>query len=136
MKRHLSEFLHRGLIACCGGPIVLAIIYACQAGSPLSALTASKQILTITLLAFIAGGITVVYQIERLALFPALLIHGVVLYLDYLLVYLFNGWLAAGVRPLMIFTACFIAGYAVIWLLIYLGIQRKTKKLNDALSSQ
>ena len=137
MKQYILQFLHRGLLACGGGPMVLALIYAIVGASgtadPLSATEAAKAIVTITALAFIAGGITTIYQIERLALFPALVIHGAVLYAAYLAVYLTNGWLAAGKTSLLIFTVCFLIGYAIIWLCIYLITRHKTAKLNRTL---
>ena len=121
-------------MACWGGPVILAIIYgileACGVLDVLTPLEVTKGILTVTLMAFIAAGVTVVYQIESLPLFPAVLIHGIALYLDYLMIYLVNGWIAAGVGPLLIFTGIFAAGYAVIWLFIYCMIRQDTQKLN------
>ena len=111
MKKYVKEFLLRGLTACAGGPVVLAIIYgilgACGAVETVATLEVCKGILTITLMAFLAAGVTVVYQIEELPLFPAILIHGIVLYLDYLLIYLVNGWIAKGSAPLAVFTLVF-----------------------------
>lgn len=137
MKQHIAEFMRRGMMACFGGPVILAVIYAIQGATgtaeTLTYATACKEILTITALAFIAGSITAIYRIERLPLFPALVIHGAVLYFDYLIIYLVNGWLASGLMPFLIFSVCFIAGYAVIWLCIYLSIRHKTNKLNEAL---
>lgn len=92
-------------------------------------------ILTVTLMAFIAAGITVIYQIERLPLFPATLIHGTVLYADYILIYLFNGWLKQQLIPILIFTAIFIAGYAFIWLIIYCVHKKAAEGLNRKLRS-
>ena len=92
-----------------------------------------KGILTITLMAFLAAGVTMVYQIEELPLFPAVLIHGIVLYLDYLMIYLTNGWIAQGLMPLLIFTGVFVAGYAVTWLIIYAVIRRDTRSVSRRL---
>ena len=132
MKSFIKEFCKRGLMFCAGGPVILAIIYGLSDGA--IALQASKvciEILTVTAMAFIAAGISAVYLIETLPLIWAILLHGVVLYADYLGVYLLNGWLK--LSTIAIFTAIFIAGYALIWLMIYLSIRNKTKQLNQKL---
>lgn len=137
MKKYMKEFLTRGLFSCAGGPVILAIIYgilgACGVIETLNPAEVCKGILTIALMAFLAGGVSVVYQIEELPLFPAVLIHGIVLYLDYLLIYLVNGWIPGGTKPLLIFTGIFVAGYAVIWLIIYAIIRRDAQKINRRL---
>ena len=81
-------------------------------------------------MAFIAGGVTAVYQMEELPLFLAILIHGIALYLDYLMLYLVNGWIAEGVKPLLIFTGIFILGYAIIWAIIYAIIRKDARNIN------
>jgi len=139
MKKYVCEFCKRGLVAMGCGPIILAIIYAILGLSgvaqSIDIYEAALAIVSISALAFIAAGITVVYQIERLPLFYAILLHGLVLYADYALIYLLNGWLADGTLPFLIFTACFIAGYALVWLIIYLCIRKKTDELNHKLQS-
>ena len=74
-----------------------------------------------------------IYQIERLPLMPAILIHGSVLYISYLAAYLFNGWLEWGTAPILIFTGIFVLGYLVIWAVIYSIIKRNTNKINQLL---
>ena len=68
-------------------------------------------ILMLPVLAFIAGGMNVLYQIERLPLMLAILIHGGVLYASYLAMYLVNGWLQWGETPILAFTMIFVFGY-------------------------
>lgn len=139
MKKYMKEFLTRGLFSCAGGPVILAIIYgilgACGVIETLTPAEVCKGILTIALMAFLAGGVSVVYQIEELPLFPAVLIHGIVLYLDYLMIYLVNGWIPGGTKPLLIFTGVFVAGYAIIWLVIYTIIRSNTQKINRQLGA-
>ena len=72
-------------------------------------------ILTITLLAFIAAGMTAIYQMEQLPLPIMILLHGGALYIAYILTYLLNGWLQKSIVPILIFTGIFVAGYALIW---------------------
>jgi uncharacterized membrane-anchored protein len=87
-----------------------------------------------TLLAFIVAGITVVHTVDKLSTFLAALIQGVVLYIDYILLYLFNGWLQSSLKPIMIFTICFVLGYLIIWAIVFVVTRKCTKKLNESLS--
>lgn len=134
MRKIVLEFLHRGLIACGFGPIILAIIHLIlQKNGVLHTLTVNQVcigIFSITALAFIAGGMNVVYQIERLPLMVAILIHGAVLYFAYLVTYLLNDWLEEGMMPLLIFTVIFVVGYLVIWAIIYAIIKGRTERIN------
>ncbi len=137
MKKHVSDFVQRGLMVAAGGPVILAIIYgtlgAVGVVDSLTPAEVCKGILTITLMAFIAAGITVVYTIESLPLISAILLHGGVLYLDYLMIYLVNDWLARDWMAFGIFTAIFVVGFAAIWLFIYFYTKAKTDKLNQKL---
>lgn len=138
--KHALEFLKRGLMAASGGPVILAIVYGCLgAAGEVTGLTPWEVcvgILTVTLMAFVAGGITMIYQVEQLPLLSAILIHGGVLYLDYLMMYLLNGWIPRDVNGIGIFTAVFVVGYAVTWLGIYLSIRRKTERINRRLPKE
>lgn len=140
MKKHISEFLKRGLMAAAGGPVVLAIVYGILgAAGVIHSLTPGEVcmgILTVTVMAFIAAGITTVYTVESLPLMSAILIHAGVLYLDYLIMYLLNSWIPRDLTGIGIFTGIFAAGYAVIWLCIYLVIKGKTDKLNRRLQAE
>lgn len=140
MKKYLSAFLKRGLLAAAGGPIVLAVVYGILgAAGVIESLTPGEfcmGILSVTLMAFIASGITAVYSVERLPLLSAILIHAGALYLDYILIYLLNGWLKSQAVPILIFTAVFVLGYAVIWFFIYLSIRAKTDRINRKLRGE
>lgn len=137
MKKFWKEFLLRGLICASGGPVVLAIIYgilgATGAVESFSPNEVCMGILTITLLAFIAAGMTAIYQMEQLPLPIMILLHGGALYIAYILTYLLNGWLASQLTPVLIFTGIFVAGYALIWLIIYCVEKAKAEKLNKLL---
>lgn len=138
MKKHILNFIKRGLMASVGGPIVLGIIYTvlgrCGVIQSLTPDEVTLGILTSALLAFISAGSSILYEIERLSIVPAALLQGVILYLDYILIYLLNGWLQSQLHILAIFTGCFIAGYTVIWLIIYLSILASTRRLNRKLN--
>lgn len=137
MKKYVKEFLHRGLLCCAGGPVVLAIIYAIigriDAMASLTPGEAAMGILSITLMAFIAAGITCVYTVEQLPLPMAIATHAVVLYLDYLLMYLLNDWLPRNGHAIGIFSAVFFGGFALVWIFIYFFTKNQTTKLNQKL---
>ena len=140
MKRFVLEFLRRGAIASGIGPIVWAIIYMIlQQVAEVETLTVNQVcigIVSLTALAFLAGGMNALYQIERLPLLMAILIHGSVLYVSYLGTYLINDWLDFGVIPIIVFSAIFVVGYIVIWAIIYSIIKRNTAKLNEMLQQK
>ncbi len=140
MKRFISDFLHRGSIAAGIGPIVLAIVYLILRQSAsvevLSVTQVAVGIFSMTALAFIAGGLNALYQIERLPILLAILIHGAGLYVGYLVTYLLNDWLDSGLIPIIIFSAIFVVGYIIIWVIIYSIIRRNTASINRAIEEQ
>ena len=137
MKKTVSGFVRRGLVACGFGPMVLAVFYLVLQGRGVIEMLTVEEVCTgifsLTALAFIAGGMNVVYQIERLPVMVAILIHGGVLYVSYLVTYLVNGWLEEGTIPLLVFTVIFVVGYLAIWAIIYSVIRRRTARLNEML---
>ena len=140
MKKFVLEFLRRGFIAAGIGPIVLAIVYLIlQHSADINTLTVNEVcigIFSLTTLAFIAGGMNAIYQVDRLPIMMAILIHGSVLYIGYLGTYLLNNWLDFGIIPIIVFTAIFAVGYIVIWAIIYSIIKRNTAKLNEMLKKK
>ena len=140
MKELMKDFIRRGLIACGFGPLVLAVIYLIiQNIHGITAISITEVclgIITSAILAFIAGGINAIYQVERLSLMIAILIHGIVLYGAYLSVYLVNGWLQQSINPILVFSVIFILGYMIIWAVIYLIIRKRTNKINKILQTK
>lgn len=140
MRKIILEFLRRGFAACCLGPMVLAVLYLIlQRNGVIEMLTVNEVcvgIFSLSALAFLAGGMNVIYQVERLPLMAAILIHGGVLYVSYLLTYLVNGWLEWGITPILVFSAIFVLGYLVIWGIIYSITKQKTDKLNEGLKKK
>lgn len=140
MKKIVLEFFNRGLVACGFGPMVLAVIYLIlQRAGAIQSLSVNQVctgIFSLTGLAFIVGGMNVIYQFERLPLMLAILIHGVVLYFSYLGTYLINDWLDFGRTPIFIFTGIFILGYLAIWAIIYTATIKNTRKLNKILDEK
>ena len=140
MKKFVLEFVRRGFIATGLGPIVLAIVYLIlKQSAVIDSLTVNQVcigIFSLSALAFIAGGMNAIYQVERMPLMTAILIHGGTLYIGYLGTYLLNDWLDFGVIPIIVFTAIFVVGYIVIWAIIYSIIRRNTAKLNEMLKKK
>lgn len=140
MKKTILEFIRRGMTACGIGPIVLAILYLIlQQQEGLQTLSINQVclgIFSISILAFIAGGMNVVYQMERLPLMVAITIHGGVLYISYLITYLMNDWLQWGTTEILVFSGIFVLGYIIIWLIIYSIIKRNTEKVNKILQEK
>ena len=140
MKAFLRDFARRGLIACGIGPMVLAAVYLVLHHRGLVDTLSVQQvvlgIVSLTLLAFVAAGMNALYQLERLRLMPAILIHGGVLYLGYLAAYLINGWLEWGSAPVLVFSGIFAAGYLLIWAVIYCIVRRNTQKVNRLLKEK
>ena len=140
MRKFVLDFIHRGCIACGIGPVVLGILYLIlQQTAGISVLTVNDVcigIFSLIALAFVSGGINAIYQLERLPLMVAILIHGCVLYISYLSTYLLNDWLDIGLLPIVVFSAIFFLGYLVIWAVIYAIIKRNTAKINAQLKNR
>lgn len=138
MKKYILGFLHKGMVACGFGPIVWAIVYLfLEKNGVVEVLSVRKtvvEIITIMLLAFIAGGINIVYQIEKLPLMAASSLHGIVLYFDYVIIYLINGWLDSEPVAFFIFTIIFVGSYVLFWTVLYLIIKRNANRMNRKLS--
>ena len=133
MKKHVRDFCKRGLIAAWGGPVIMALVWLClKAAGVVETLTvdqAALGIISTTVMAFIAAGISIVYHIETLPKSIAALIQMAVLYIDYMGIYLLNGWLP--VKKIGMFTLIFLAAFAVIWLIIYTSIRMKVNRINQ-----
>lgn len=139
MKKYVLEFFRRGLIACGFGPLVLAVFYMILQQCGVQTLTVGEVcvgIVSLYALAFIAGGMNVLYQIERLPLMAAILIHGAVLYGCYLVTYRLNGWLEQGAAPVLIFSVIFVLGYLAVWAVIYSITKKSTARLNEQLKKK
>ena len=140
MKRIVLGFFRRGLIACGVGPVVLAVLYlVLKHNGAVETLTINQVcigIFSLSALAFIVGGMNIIYQIERLPLMVAILIHGIILYLSYLGTYLLNDWLEWSLISVLAFTGIFVVGYLVIWIVIYSVIRKNTENINKILKQK
>ena len=137
--KYVKEFLKRGVMATWGGPVILAIVYLIlEKVGVVTTLTVSQVVLAIismTIMAFIAAGISFVYQVEQLPLAIATIIQMAVLYFDYLLFYRLNGWVPN--EGLITFTVIFVVGFVVIWLIVYFcAVRPSVRKLNEKLNAE
>ena len=140
MRKNIREFCRRGLVASGFGPLVLVVLYLIlqQKGvvQTLSVNEVCVGIVSLWGLAFIAGGMNVLYQMERLPLMVAILIHGGVLYISYLATYLINGWLMQGAKPILVFTVIFVLGYIGVWAVIFFITKKRTERVNAILKEK
>ena len=136
MKLFIKKFCKRGLMwGAWVGPTVLTIVWLClkRAGivDTLSVEQAVKSILTTEILGFIAAGVSTIYTIESIPTAIAGLIQCAVMYADYMIIYLINGWLPK--QYILMFTAIFLTGFAMIWFAIYISILIKVDRMNKLL---
>lgn len=140
MKKFFKNFCLRGLISSGFGPliygIVMIILYLCGVETSSNGLVVFKAILSTYLIAFVAAGISSIYQEEKLGLGICLLIHAFVLYICYLTMYLVNGWIPDSIISVLIFTVLFFVVFVIIALIIYLVEKVKSNKLNKQLNNK
>lgn len=133
MKKFIKDFALRGMIAAGLGPLILVTIYLglqlSKTVTNLSVAQVNLNIISSLILAFIAGGISAIFRVERISIGTATLIDAVVIYFDYLVIYLINDWIKAQVIPLIIFKIIYIVGYLIIWLIIYHQVKNINQKL-------
>ena len=137
-RKYFKDFLLRGLLSMGFGSLVLSIVYGilglCGVVDKIAVSEVVLGYISITLLAFLCGGMTIVYQIEEIGISKAITMHGLALYIAYAVVYLTNNWLKDGIIPFVVFTIIFVVGYALVWLVIYLITKRGTDILNKRLN--
>lgn len=137
MKDFIKNFIKSGLMAAGFGPLILVIFYYIYSVTisfhTISIQNVNKNILSSLLLAFIAGGISAVFKVEKISLGLATMIDAIVIYVDYLLFYIFNNWIELQIIPFLVFTVLYIIGYLIIWLCIYHQVKLQVKQLNHKL---
>ena len=138
MNKYLKEFFHRGLTFSGFGPIILGVIYFVLQYNVKNFSLDGGQVFTAIistyLLAFVQAGASVLNQIETR--YPLLMTgaHLSVLYASTLGAYLVNSWIPFRTEALVIFTAVFALGYAVIWLTVYISVKTVSRKMNGKLN--
>mgnify|MGYP003489040301 CR=1 FL=1 len=133
MKKFVKDFALRGMIAAGFGPLILVSIYlGLQLSGIIISIPTSQvnlNIISSLILAFIAGGISAIFNVEKISLGVATLIDAIVIYLDYLI----NNWIKAQFIPLLIFTFVYIIGYLIIWAIIYHKVKSQVSSINQKL---
>ena len=133
MKKFWLEFIKRGALFAWAGPTVVCIVWACLklAGviEMLDVNTVILGVMSSMLMAFVVAGISVIHQMEQIPKGMAALIQMSVIYIDYLAIYLINGWMP--LNAVGFFTVGFLACFAIIWGIIYLTVRKSVKKLNS-----
>ena len=136
MKKFWIEFVKRGMMVAWGGPAIVCIVWAClHANGVIDTLdvdTVVLGILSSMLMAFVAAGISVVHQMEQLPKSMAALIQMAVLYVDYLVIYLINGWMP--LKAIGFFTVGFLVVFAIVWAIVYLTTRNSVNKINSQLN--
>ena len=135
--RPVRDFFFRGLLFGGFGPIIAGIVFLVLHFTlkdlTLTGLQVFTTIVSTYLLAFVHAGASVFNQIESWPLAKSTLCHFGLLYVAYILCYVINSWIPFEPLVLGIFTAIFAAGYAVIWLAVYVSIRVTVKRLNRSL---
>lgn len=136
MNRYFEEFLKRGFMFSGLGPVVFGIVALCLSnnGIEMTGKEVFFGIISTYLLAFIQAGITVIEQIEEWSVFKAAFIHMLVIYVIYMATYLINSWIPYNVIVIVIFSACVVIGFIIIWLVAYLASNRTRNLLNNKIS--
>lgn len=133
----LKNFIMRGLFVAWAGPVVLAIVYgALKTSGVVNEITVDKLVTAVissVIMAFVAGGISAVYTTDRIHIGLAAVIHMTVLYFDYLVFYLINGYLLT--EHIVYFSIIFAAGFFAIWFIIYFTMRIKVKRLNKKMGA-
>lgn len=133
----LKNFILRGICSAWAGPVVLAIVYAAlDSAGVVNEISVNKLVTAVissVIMAFVAGGISAVYKAERINTVLAAVIHMTVLYFDYLVFYLINGYLLT--EHIIYFSIIFAAGFIAIWIIIYLTVRSKVKRMNKKMGA-
>ena len=139
MKKYspIKVFLLRGMSFAGFGPIICGMVFLILSftleGFTLTGTQVFVAILSTYLLAFVHAGASVFHQVESWSLAKSLLCHLGTLYFSYILCYIVNSWIPFEPIALLIFTGSFVAGYLVIWLIVYLCIKVAARRLNQKL---
>ena len=136
MKKFVSNFCLRGLIATGFGPIVygtiMLILHLCNVDTTSNGLDIFNQDQLIGTYSSYERTLEVldvsnIYQVESLGLMSKIMIHALSLYLVYLVFYLLNDWIVKDLKVIGLFSLIFFSGYIVIWIIIYIIERKKIK---------
>lgn len=138
MNKYVKRFFYRGLIFGGLGPVVTSFVYLILSKNienfTLSGTQVFVAVVSTYLLAFIHAGASVFNQIEEWPITKAMLYHFSVLYVIYSLCYLVNRWIPFEPKVFLVFSAIFVVGYLVIWLVAFICVRLLSNKFNAKLN--
>ncbi len=136
MNKYIKDYLLRGLIFSGFGPIIygiICLIIELIGNYKITGIQVFSGIITTYIIAFVHAGSSVFPQTENISKVKALFLQLISLYSVYTIGYLLNGWIPFNIIVFIIYSSCFIGGFLLIWLIIYLSTKRQVKLLNDKL---
>ena len=140
MKKIMSKIFFRGLVAMGFGPlvygIIMLILHLCNVDTLSNGLVIFKGIISTSLLAFLMASINLIYENDKLNLGIKILIHGLIIYIGYLVIYLLNDWISKDLTAILIFSIIFIIGYILVWIIIYFVDRNNINKLNKMINNK
>lgn len=121
------------------GPIIFAfIVFFIWKYAPDTQFSGEEILLgtiSVYILAFVHAGASVFNQIDEWGINKSIGIHFATLYVAYSICYLINRWIPFDIKIFGIFTAIFVAVYAVVWVSVYLCVKRTSHLLSDGLKN-
>lgn len=138
MNKYLKDYLIRGLMFSGIGPLIfgiVALIIYLNDNIKLTGIEIISGIFTTYVIAFVHAGSSVFPQIENFSKIKALFLQLISLYLAYTIGYLINGWIPFNIIIFIIYSSCFIGGFLLIWLIVYLLTKREVNKMNESLNN-
>ena len=81
----------------------------------------------------IAMGSSVIYDIEEWSLARATVTHFLITFVSYYAIALPLGWFRLGDSLFWIITVSMLAGYVIVWWIMYLSYKRQIRRMNDKL---
>lgn len=138
MNKYLKDYLIRGLMFSGIGPLIfgiVALIIYLNDNIKLTGIEIISGIFTTYVIAFVHAGSSVFPQIENFSKIKALFLQLISLYLAYTIGYLINGWIPFNIIVFIIYSSCFIGGFLLIWLIVYLLTKREVNKMNESLNN-
>ena len=138
MKKYVKMFLLRGATGIGIGNIIAMLISVVIAvtseNSTISVYDYAVWTAASSVIGFVFGGLNVVFEIERLSLLKATLIHYFVMLLTFYACAIPAGWYPFSFVPILISVCIFTGSYVVIWIITYLIIRHNAKRMTDALN--
>lgn len=134
---YVKQFLQRGVVFGGFGPIILGIVFwilsLTISDFSLKGGEVMLAILSTYALAFVQAGASVFNQIDEWPLMKSLTCHFGSLYVVYVGCYLLNRWIPFEPMVILIFTAIFVATYAIVWLTVFLCVKAFSRRCNAKL---